>query len=206
MDDGIIQTGRDVLRIAAENISNAERSLGAPFRDAVYALHRTKGSIVVCGIGKSGIIAKKVSATLSSTGTRSCFIHPSEAFHGDFGIIEPEDTLILFSHSGETAELIKFLNVVRNLHEKNTVITITAKSNSTLALNSDLVVLTHVSKENHDDELKHMPTTSTTVTLALGDALALSVQKLRGFKAEHFFRFHPGGNIGKIASEVSYVK
>lgn len=201
-NEEIIQAGKDVLKIAAENISYTEQLLGESFCDAVKILHATKGNIIVSGIGKSGIIAKKIAATLSSTGTFSYFIHPSEAFHGDFGMIKQEDTILLFSHSGETEELLKFLHVIRKLHGNNKIITITAKENSTLALTADAIILTHVKKENHDNDFKYIPTTSTTVTLALGDALAIALQKLKGFKVTHFFRFHPGGDIGKTAKKL----
>ena len=201
-DDEIISTGKGVLKLAADNITRSEEMLGEPFREAVYLLHNTKGNIVVCGMGKSGIIAKKIAATLSSTGTFSYFIHPSEAFHGDFGKIKPEDTILLLSHSGETDELLKLLSIVKKLQKDNKIITITAKSNSTLAAASDVVILTHVLRESHDDNFRHIPTTSTTVTLALGDAIAIALQKLKGFKEAHFFEFHPGGNIGSIAKEA----
>jgi arabinose-5-phosphate isomerase len=200
--DEIIQIGKDVLKLAADSISLNEQSLGESFLSAVHMLHRTNGSIIVCGIGKSGIVAKKLAATLSSTGTPSYFIHPVEAFHGDFGMIKPGDTLIMLSHSGETDELIRFLKVVRNLHSQNKVLTITAKNNSTLAIASDAVVLTHVVIENHNEDCRRIPTTSTTVTLAIGDAIAIALQRLKGFKAADFLQLHPGGNIGKTAEST----
>lgn len=201
MDERIIRTGRETLKMAADNIALMEQTLGEAFRDAVYTLHETRGKIIACGIGKSGIIAKKMAATLSSTGTFCCFIHPSEAFHGDFGMIKPEDTILLFSHSGETKELVQFMHGVRNLHEGNQVIVITAGVDSTLAKASNTVIVTQVAKESHNQDFRHIPTTSTTVTLALGDAIALALQTCKGFKEADFFKYHPGGNIGKIAKE-----
>lgn len=195
----ILEAGKDVLKMAAENIAYTESMLDESFCEAVTILHNTKGSIIVSGIGKSGIIAKKIAATFSSSGIFSCYVNPNDAFHGDFGMIKPEDTLLIFSHSGETEELLRFLSVVRKLNGNNKIIAITAKNDSTLALTADVVVLTHVVKENNDEDFRYIPTTSTTVTLALGDALAIALQKLKGFKSIHFLRFHPGGNISKQA-------
>lgn len=198
----ILKVGKDVLKIAVENITYVEQLLGESFCEAVNILHNTKGNIIVSGIGKMGIIAKKTAATLSSTSTFSYYIHPNDAFHGDFGMIKPEDTLLMFSHSGETEELLNFLSMVRKLYRNNKIIAITAKNDSTLALTADVAVLTHVAKENNDKDFKYIPTTSTTVTLALGDALVIALLKLKGFKITHFLKFHPGGELGKHAKKL----
>lgn len=193
----ILKVGKDVLKLAADNIRHSRETLGETFYEAVMTLYNTKGHIVVSGIGKSGIIAKKIAATLSSTGTFSYYMHPNEAFHGDFGLIKPYDTILIFSHSGETEELIRYLAVIKDLHSTVKIVTITSGLNSTLALYSDITVYTHVSIENHDDNFRLIPTTSTTVTLAMGDAIAIALQKIKGFRISHFLKYHPGGNIGK---------
>ncbi len=193
----ILQIGKNVLKTAAKNIQNTQRLLDESFVNAVKLLYKTKGNIILSGIGKSGIVAKKIVATLSSTGTLSIYIHPSEAFHGDFGMINSKDTLIVFSHSGETKEILDFLRVIKNFKPRNKIIAITSKRNSTISQCADITILTHVKEENDDEDLKLSPTTSTTVTIALGDALALALQKLKGFKIDHILRNHPGGQISK---------
>lgn len=199
----ILQIGKNVLEIAATNIQNTQRLLDESFVHAVKLLYKTKGKIILSGIGKSGIIAKKIAATLSSTGTFSIYIHPNEAFHGDFGMIKSEDTLIVFSHSGETMEVIDFLRIVKNLKLKNKILAITAKENSNIAQYADITILTHVGEENNIEDLGLVPTTSTTVALALGDALALALQKLKGFKIDHILKNHPGGQVGKFRNNIN---
>lgn len=202
-DDYILEIGKNVLKIAATNIQNTQRLLDKSFINAVKLLYITKGNIILSGIGKSGIIAKKIAATLSSTGTLSIYIHPSEAFHGDFGMINSEDTLIIFSHSGETQELLDFLRIEKKLKPKNKIIVITSKENSTISNYADITLLTHVNEENDDEDLRLIPTTSTTVAIALGDALAIALQKLKGFKIDHFLKNHPGGQIGKLKNSIN---
>lgn len=192
----ILQIGKDVLKTASINIRYTEKMLDDSFVDAVKLLYKTKGNIILSGIGKSGIIAKKITATLCSTGTFSCFIHPNEAFHGDFGMIKPQDTIIVFTHSGETKEILAFLRIIKSKKYDNKVIAITSKKESSIEKYVDIVLQTHVIKESDDEDVRLIPTTSTTVTLALGDALAIALQKLKGFKIEHFFQYHPGGQIG----------
>lgn len=202
-DDYILEIGKNVLKSAAANIQNTQRLLDESFISAVKLLYITKGNIILSGIGKSGIIAKKIAATLSSTGTFSIYIHPSEAFHGDFGMINSKDTLIIFSHSGETKELLDFLRIEKKLNPKNKIIVITSKENSTISNYADITLLTHVTVENGDEDLRLIPTTSTTVTIALGDALAIALQKLKGFKIDHLFKNHPGGQIGKLRNSIN---
>lgn len=194
--DQILQVGKDILKMASININHTQEMLDESFIDAVELLNNTSGKIILSGIGKSGIIAKKITATLCSTGTFSYFIHPNEAFHGDFGMIKPDDTIIVFTHSGETKELISFLEIIKGSKFGNKVIAITSKNNSKIVKFADIILQTHVVKESDDEDIKLIPTTSTTVTLALGDALAIALQKLKGFKIEHFYKYHPGGKIG----------
>lgn len=201
-DDLILKVGKNVLKTAIRNLQKAESTLDESFINAVKLLYRTKGNIILSGIGKSGIIAKKIASTLSSTGTFSIYIHPNEAFHGDFGMINSEDSLIVFSHSGETTEIIDFLRVIKNLKPKNKILAITSQIGSTISQYADVTILTHVKEENHDEDLKLIPTTSTTITLVLGDALILALQKLKGFQMKHFLKNHPGGEIGKTLTSA----
>lgn len=203
MDDALIlHTGRSVLELSSQSIARTSKHLDHEFCRAVNTLYATKGNIIVSGIGKSGIIAKKIAATLTSTGTFSAYIHPNDAFHGDFGMIKRDDTLLIFSHSGETEELLSFLTVAKKIHGDNPVVCITSKAESSIAKLADVVVLTLVTIESLDEDFKYIPTTSTSVTLALGDALAIALQKKKGFKITHFLDFHPGGAIGKHASTI----
>lgn len=197
-NDPILQIGKNVLENAATNIQNTQRLLDESFVYAVKLLYKTKGKIILSGIGKSGIIAKKIAATLSSTGTFSVYIHPNEAFHGDFGMINSEDTLIVFSHCGETREVLDFLRVVKNLKRRNKIIAITSKGSSIISQYADITILTHVREENDDEDLKLIPTTSTTVTIALGDALTMALLKLKGLKIDDFLKNHPGGQASKL--------
>lgn len=192
----ILEVGKEVLKMASQNINFTQKMLDESFVDAVKLLHKTSGNIILSGIGKSGIIAKKISATLCSTGTFSYFIYPNEAFHGDFGMIKPGDTLIVISHSGETKELLLFLDTLKKYKFENKIIAITSKNDSIITRYADIILQTHVIKESHDEDMKLIPTTSTTVTLALGDALTIALQKLKGFKLKHFYKYHPGGKIG----------
>lgn len=201
-DYNILKVGKDVLKLSAESITATQKKLDESFCKAVSILHETKGNIILSGIGKSGIIAKKIAATLSSTGTFSCYVHPGDAFHGDFGMIKPKDTLLVFSHSGETEELLKFLGVVKKLYGNNKIIAVTANGNSALAHIADVAVLTYVTKESLDEDFQFIPTTSTTVTLAVGDALAIALQKIKGFKITHFLTSHPGGNVGNHSKKI----
>lgn len=196
-NDPILQIGKNVLEITATNIQNTQRLLDESFVNAVKLLYRTKGNIILSGIGKSGIIAKKIAATLSSTGTLSIYIHPNEAFHGDFGIIKSEDTLIVISHCGETKEVLDFLRVVKNFKQRNKIIAITSRGNSIISQYADIAILTHVKEENNDEDLKLIPITSTTVTIALGDALVMALLKLKGFKIDDFLKNHPGGQVSR---------
>lgn len=154
--------------------------------------------MVLTGIGKSGLICKKIAATFASTGTPAFFLHPGDAAHGDLGMIRGDDTVIAVSNSGETAELLNIVPIIKSFGIP--VIAITNNSESSLARLSDVTLLLHVEKEACP--LGLAPTTSTTATLALGDALAVTLMKLKGFKSEDFARFHPGGKLGIRLSKV----
>ena len=157
--------------------------------------------MVLTGVGKSGLICKKIAATFASTGTPAFFLHPGDAAHGDLGMVRGDDTVIAVSNSGETAELLNIVPVIKSFGIP--VIAITNNSESSLARFSDVTLLLHVEKEACP--LGLAPTTSTTATLALGDALAVTLMKLKGFKSEDFARFHPGGKLGIRLSRVKDI-
>ena len=152
-----------------------------------------KGHVILSGMGKSGHVGRKMSATLASTGTPNFFIHPTEAFHGDLGMITPYDLLILISASGETDEILKLVPSLKNFG--NRIIAITNNGNSTLAKNADAVLELHMANETCPNNLA--PTTSTTLTMAIGDALAIAMSHQRKFMPNDFARYHPGGSLGR---------
>ncbi|MCE5300369.1 MAG: KpsF/GutQ family sugar-phosphate isomerase [Spirochaetia bacterium] len=190
---GITGEARRVLTLEAAAVMNARKNLGADFECAVDMIMKCKGKVVVSGIGKSGIIGQKISATMSSTGTPSVFLHSTEAAHGDMGIVSRDDVAIVISHSGETGEVTGILPALKRLGIP--LIAITGKKTSTLAKNASCVLDASVTKEACPMNLA--PTASTTVQLAIGDALAVVLLKLKGFKKEDFAMFHPGGSLGK---------
>lgn len=163
------------------------------YRSTLRMVMQTKGHVIIIGMGKSGHVGRKISATLASTGTPSFFLHPAEASHGDLGMITPNDTLMLISYSGETEEIIQLVPHLKKFGNK--VIAVTGKPNSSLAGISDVIIDIHVDEEACPQNL--VPTTSITVTSAIGDALALALMQLRNFGATDFARFHPGGSLGK---------
>ncbi|MCW9717789.1 KpsF/GutQ family sugar-phosphate isomerase [Avibacterium sp. 21-599] len=172
------------------------------FEQAVHTIMAMSGRIVVIGMGKSGIIGQKITATLASTGTPAFFVHPGEAFHGDLGMIKPIDVALLISSSGETEEVIRILSFLKE--QNNQIIAMTGNLSSTLAKHANIVLDISVSREACSNNLA--PTSSTTCTLVLGDALAMVLQAERGFTPEDFARFHPGGNLGKkLLTKVSDV-
>ena len=194
----MLEFARKVLETEADAIRSAISRLDDNFIKAVNAIMACKGRVVVTGIGKSGIIGKKIVATLSSTGTPSLFLHPAEAFHGDLGMITKGDVVIMLSFSGETEEILKLLPMLKRLEVM--IISIVGAPESRLARASHLILDIGV---NHEAcPLNLAPSASTTATLALGDALALTVLKERGLEAEDFARFHPGGNLGKRLLKV----
>jgi len=163
------------------------------YREAVRLMLNTSGHLIVIGMGKSGHVARKISATLASTGTPSFFLHPAEASHGDLGMVTRGDTLLVISYSGETAEIVQLLPSLKSFGNK--IIAITGVRNSTLARAADVVLEIPVTEEICPNNL--VPTTSIVVTVAIGDALAIALMTLRNFHAKDFARYHPGGSLGR---------
>ncbi len=197
----ILDIAKNVLKLEAEAITHLSEILNSDFLDAVETIYNSDGKVVVCGMGKSGNIGRKIASTLSSTGTLSVFINPAEGVHGDLGVIARNDVIIAISKSGETGELIQLLPFIKRIGAK--IISITNNKNSTIANQSDINLIIDIDKEACP--MNMAPTTSTTCTLALGDAIAVSLMKMRGFTEEDFSKFHPGGNIGKQLMKVSEV-
>ena len=189
----IIERGREFLRQEGEAILHKARTLDAPFDRLVARLLALPGRVAVTGVGKSGVIGEKISATLSSTGTPSFFLRPVEALHGDLGMLQPDDILVALSNSGETSELLAVYRAAAELGLE--IIAFTGVEASTLGQLATMTIDTGVDEEACP--LGLAPTTSTTVTLAIGDALALVLLEERGFTSEHYARFHPGGNLGE---------
>jgi len=188
-----IETGKRVLAIEAKAIEELIGRIDRRFAEAVDILHGSKGRVVVTGMGKSGLIGKKISATFASTGTPSFFLHPAEGIHGDIGMVMREDAVLMISNSGETGEIMALLPPFKRMNLR--MICLTGRPQSTLAKNSDVVLDVSVKEEACPMNL--VPTASTTVALAMGDALAVALLEKRGFKEENFALFHPGGTIGR---------
>ncbi|OQS43409.1 KpsF/GutQ family sugar-phosphate isomerase [Chromobacterium haemolyticum] len=188
-----IQTGIRVLRTQGQALIRQADALSTSFSRAIDLMYATTGKVIVSGMGKSGIIGRKIAATQASTGTPSFFVHPGEAFHGDLGMIMSNDCPVLISNSGETEEVLRLLPYLRHIQAK--VIAITGKPGSTLARQADLSLPIPVERESCPNNLA--PTTSTTLALAMGDALAMALMERRQFQAEDFARFHPGGSLGR---------
>lgn len=184
---------KEVLTIEANSILRLKNSIGEEFDKAVDILYNCKGRVIVTGMGKSGLIGRKIAATLSSTGTPSYFLHPAESTHGDSGIITRNDVIIAISNSGETQELLNLLPLIKRFGV--TMIGMTGKMNSTLSNASDVTL--DISVEREACPLNKAPTASTTATLAMGDALAVCLLEKRGFSEEDFLVFHPSGALGK---------
>ena len=189
----IIKIAANVLKTEANELMRNAEILDGEFEKAVEILYQTKGKVVVTGVGKSGHVGAKIAATLASTGTPSFFMHPTEAMHGDLGMIGKDDTLLAISFSGESEELTKILPHVQRFGVP--IVAMARDKFSTLGKFSDAFVKLDVSKEACP--LDVAPTSSTTLTLALGDALAVCLMEKRGFKKEDFANFHPGGSLGK---------
>ena len=188
-----IKIAANVLKTEANELTRNAEILDGEFEKAVELLYQTKGKVVVTGVGKSGHVGAKIAATLASTGTPSFFMHPTEAMHGDLGMIGKDDTLLAISFSGESEELTKILPHVQRFGVP--IVAMARDKFSTLGKFSDVFVKLDVSKEACP--LDAAPTSSTTLTLALGDALAICLMEKRGFKKEDFANFHPGGSLGK---------
>jgi len=197
-----IADAKKVFEIEAKAVADLSKNLTADFSKAVEAILKSKSRVIVAGIGKSGIIGKKISATLASTGTSSLFLHPTEAFHGDLGMVQKNDVVILISYSGETEELLQIIPYLKA--NNNFIIALTGEKNSTLSKNAQAFLNVKVNKEACPLELA--PTSSTTATLAMGDALAVALMNARNFKAEDFAKYHPGGSLGrKLLTTVEQV-
>ena len=184
---------KDVLKIEADSILKLIDRIGDNFDKAIELLYSCKGRVIITGMGKSGLIGKKIAATLSSTGTPSYFLHPAESTHGDSGIITRDDVIIAISNSGETQELLNLLPLIKRFGVP--MIGMTGNMNSTLAKASDVVL--DIAVEREACPLNKAPTASTTATLAMGDALAVCLLEKRGFSEEDFLIFHPSGALGK---------
>jgi arabinose-5-phosphate isomerase len=188
-----LDLARKVLEIEAAAILGLLECLDHRFEEAVDFVAGCRGRVIVTGMGKSGIICRKIAATLTSTGTPAFFLHPADAIHGDLGALQAEDVVIALSHSGETAEVLRVLETIRRIGAR--LIALTGTTDSTLGQAADVVLDCHVNEEACP--LNLAPTASTTAALALGDALAMSVSVRKGFKEEDFANLHPGGKLGK---------
>lgn len=181
------------LSLYTQAMTRLNQQLNDTFNHAVEMILNCQGRVVVSGIGKSGLVGKKMIATFASTGTPSFFLHPTEAFHGDLGMLKPIDVVILISYSGETDDVNKLIPSLKNFGNK--IIAMTGNANSTLGRHADIVLDISIEREACPNNLA--PTTSSLITMALGDALAISLIKARDFRAEDFARFHPGGSLGR---------
>lgn len=194
IDPYLITSVRQTLAEQGAALQNLSKQLDSgQYQRVLNLIMNCKGHVILSGMGKSGHVGRKMSATLASTGTPSFFIHPAEAFHGDLGMITPYDLLILISASGETDEILKLVPSLKNFG--NRIIAITNNGNSTLAKNADAVLELHMANETCLNNLA--PTTSTTLTMAIGDALAIAMIHQRKFMPNDFARYHPGGSLGR---------
>ncbi len=197
----ILKTAQDVLENESQSITAAAAKLDQTLESCVNSLNNISGKIVVCGMGKSGHIGKKIAATLASTGSPAFFLHATEAEHGDMGMIQPNDALIAISYSGKTSELV---NVCKFAKRQGVyIVAITGSNSSPLAELSDFTLDAGVTAEA--DDFNIVPTASSTVALALGDALAITLMKIKGFKSEDFRQLHPNGSLGQRLTKVSDV-
>jgi arabinose-5-phosphate isomerase len=187
-----IERAKEVLKIEAQSILSLINKIDGNFARAVNMIFRCKGRVIITGIGKSGLIGRKIVATLTSTGTQALFLHPVEGIHGDLGIVTREDILLAISNSGETRELLPIISSVRHIGAP--IISFTGVLSSTLAKNSDIVIDVSVEKEACPFGLA--PTSSSTAALAMGDALAVALIDKRKFREKDFYKFHPGGSLG----------
>jgi len=192
-DDQIVAWGRRVIELEAGGVAALKERIGADFCAAVRLMHGCPGQVVVTGIGKSGLIGRKIAATLTSTGTRAAYLHPIESLHGDLGMVRRGDVILAISKSGETEELETIIPVLREM--ELAVIAMTAQRDSTLGAGADIVLDIGNTEEACTMDL--VPTTSTTATLALGDALAVALLSLRGFGPSDYRQLHPRGSIGR---------
>ena len=197
--DAFLEAGRRVIAIEAEALTTLAASLDGSFADAVALLLEARGRVIVSGMGKSGHIARKLAATLASTGTPAQFVHPAEASHGDLGMITEQDVVIMLSNSGETPELADMIAHTRRFGIP--LIGVASRPDSTLLRQSDVALVLPKAEEACGQGI--VPTTSTTMTLALGDALAVALMEHRQFTPQDFRQFHPGGKLGAQLSKVA---
>lgn len=201
-DEEILERGRRVLRMEADAVARMERRLDDSFARAVRLLASCQGRVIVSGVGKSGLIGRKIAATLTSTGTPATFLHPAESAHGDLGIVGSSDVGILISRSGESSDLVTLVDHLKRFGVPT--IAITGSAGSALARHAEVALDATVEKEACPHDLA--PTTSTTAALALGDALAIALLEEKGFAPEDFARLHPGGSLGRrLLTRVSDV-
>ncbi|GAB5045714.1 KpsF/GutQ family sugar-phosphate isomerase [Thermodesulfovibrio sp. TK110] len=189
----LIEIAKNVLSIEAKSLEDLKDRINEDFLKAVEIIHNSKGRVVVTGMGKSGLVGRKIAATLASTGTPSFFMHPAEASHGDLGMVTEDDIVIAISNSGETEELLRLIPYLKYFNVK--IIALTGNPQSTLARQADVTL--DVSVKEEACPFGFIPTASTTVTLAMGDALAVALIMRNGFKKEDFAVFHPGGSLGR---------
>jgi len=189
----ILETGRNTIRKEAASVAALERLLDGQFEKAVELIFACKGRVIVSGIGKSAIIAQKIVATFNSTGTPAIFLHAADAIHGDLGMVQEEDIVLIISKSGESPEVKMLLSFIRNFG--NTLVAMVGNLQSVLAKQAAIVLNTTVDKEACLNNLA--PTSSTTTQMVMGDALAVTLMEMRGFGSEDFAKFHPGGTLGK---------
>lgn len=196
-----LELARKVLRTEAAAILGLVDRIDGDFERAVQLLFECRGRVIVTGMGKSGIICRKIAATLSSTGTSAWFLHPAEAIHGDLGAIREDDVVLALSYSGETEELVRLLESIRRIGAR--LIALTGDPGSTLARASDVTLNCGIAEEACPMNLA--PTASTTAALAMGDALAMTLLVRKGFREEHFANLHPGGKLGRRLMRVEHV-
>jgi arabinose-5-phosphate isomerase len=193
MSPVVLDTARQVLKIEAQTLKRMIQRLDHRFTKAIDMMFRCKGRIILTGMGKPGFIARKIAATLASTGTPSFYLHPAEATHGDLGMVQETDLVIAISNSGETEEIVRLLSSLKKIGVP--LIALTSNKKSTLALRADVVLELGVTREACP--LNLAPSASTTAALAMGDALALSLHQRKGFRPEDFAMLHPGGSLGR---------
>jgi arabinose-5-phosphate isomerase len=196
-----LDLARKVLKTEADAILGLMDRLDDDFERAVQLLYECSGRVVVTGMGKSGIICRKIAATLSSTGTSAMFLHPAEAIHGDLGIVREGDVVLALSHSGETEELVRLLESIKRIGAR--LIAMTGQPHSTLAKAADVTLNCGIAEEACPMNL--VPTASTTAALAMGDAIAMTLLVRKGFREEDFANLHPGGKLGKRLMRVEHV-
>ena len=193
MNSSIQQTALRTIELEAQSVAGLAAFINSDFEKAIHAIHASKGRLVISGIGKSAIVAQKIVATLNSTGTPSLFMHAADAIHGDLGMIQEEDVVLLFSKSGESPEIKVLVPLIQNFG--NILIGMVGNTDSFLANQAAIVLNTTVSKEACPNNLA--PTSSTTVQMVMGDIIAVCLMELNGFSGRDFAKYHPGGNLGK---------